>query len=243
MKTPRFSSASVHRAVRGAALAALLLFFACGEDGDNYAPLGTDSTPRATVVAGIVRDAGKDAVADALVVIEPASEGVAASATWLSKNPAAASTTTPGRRVTTTNERGRFAFENVDAGEYFLQVIADDHLGAMRTLSVPDPKALIDTVYVDVDLTPTGTFTGVATLENAANHQGTVVYAEGTSYVAVTDPTGAYALTDVPVGTYTVRAEHAALPRGHGERRRLPRRAKSFRSRPCCCASIRTSRR
>lgn len=207
MRTP--STENLRRTIRSAALAALILFLACGEDGDHYAPLGTDEATQATVVAGVVRDAGKNAVTDALVVIEPASEGVAASAEWLAKNPGAASETTPGRRVTTTNARGRFAFERVDAGDYFLQVIADDHLGAMHSVRVPDRTAFVDTVYADVNLTPTGTFSGVATLENATAHQGTVVYVQGTSYVAVTDPAGAYAMTNVPVGSYTVRAEHA----------------------------------
>ncbi len=118
-------------------------------------------------------------------------------------------TSTPGRRVTTTNDRGRFAFDAVESGDYYLQVIADDHLGAMHSIRVPDRTAFVDTVYADVNLTPTGTFSGVATLENATAHQGTVVYVQGTSYVAVTDPTGAYAISDVPVGSYTVRAEHA----------------------------------
>ncbi len=208
MQRPRRSH--VYRGIRRALLAASLLFLACGEDGDDYTPLGADSTPQAaTVVAGSVRDAGQSAVGDAVVVIEPATDGVPASAQFLSKNPHAASASTPGRRVTTTNDRGRFAFNDVEAGEYYLQVIADDHLGAMHTVRVPDRMAFVDTVYVDVNLTPTGTFSGVATLENAASHQGTVVYVHGTSYVAVTNPTGNYAITNVPVGSYTVRAEHA----------------------------------
>ena len=153
-----------------------------------------------------MRDAGKDAVADALVVIEPATNGVPASAGFLSKNPNAPSASTPGRRVTTTNSRGRFAFEGVDAGDYFLQVIADDHLGAMHSIKVPDPMAFVDTVYVDVNLTPTGTFTGVATLQGASNHVGIVVFAEGTSYVAVTGTNGDFELSDVPVGGYFIRA-------------------------------------
>ncbi len=207
MNTP--SHSLLHRTIRRAMLAASLLLLACGTDSNEYAPLGTDPVVRATVVAGSVRDASRGAVSDAVVVIEPANNGVPASAEFLSKNADAPAATTPGRRVTTTNLRGNFAFENVETGEYYLQVIADDHLGAMHSLRVPDHTVFVDTVYVDVNLTPTGTFSGVATLENATAHQGTVVYVQGTSYVAVTDPTGAYAITDVPVGSYTVRAEHA----------------------------------
>jgi PKD domain/Carboxypeptidase regulatory-like domain len=209
MLTPRHWTRALHRSGRASVLAALLALLACGKDGDHYAPLPNDHTPHSTVVAGAVRDASDHVVGDALVVIEPVQDGVTATTRRQVENPGAPGTSTPGRRVTVTGDNGRFAFPDVAKGEYFLQVIADDHLGAMRNLSVPDPIALVDTIYVDVDLTPTGTFSGVATLENAVNHQGTVVYAEGTSYVAVTDPSGNYALTDVPVGSYTVRAEHA----------------------------------
>ena len=208
MHTPRHS-AHIRRAVRGATITALILFLACGKDDNQYAPLGNDETPRATVVAGVVREANQGAVTDALVIIEPANDGVPASAEFLSKNIGAMATSTPGRRVTTTNARGRFAFDAVESGDYYLQVIADDHLGAMHSIRVPDRTAFVDTVYADVNLTPTGTFSGVAALENATAHQGTVVYVQGTSYVAVTDPTGAYVISDVPVGSYTVRAEHA----------------------------------
>ncbi len=197
------------RTIRRGVLAATLFFLACGKDDATYQPLGSDATPRATVVAGLVREANQGVVSDAVVVMEPASNGVAASAQWLAKNPGAQSVSTPGRRVTTTNARGRFYFDDVATGDYFVQVIADDHLGAMHSIHVPDRTTFVDTVYADVDLTPTGTFSGVATLENATAHQGTVVYVQGTSYVAVTDPTGAYAITDVPVGSYTIRAEHA----------------------------------
>jgi hypothetical protein len=199
----------MRRAIRGAVLTAMIIFLACGEDNNRYAPLGSDPEPQATVVAGLVRDDNRSAVADALVVIEPATEGVPASAEFLSKNPEIPAASTPGRRVTTTNDSGRFAFDDVESGEYYLQVIADDHMGGMQTVRVPDRMTFVDTVYVDVNLTPTGTFSGVATLENATAHQGTVVYVQGTSYIAVTDPVGAYAITNVPVGSYIVRAEHA----------------------------------
>jgi len=198
---------SRHRLPVRLALCTALILLACGQDGDEYAPLGNDREMRATVVAGDVRDPGSLAVSDALVVIEPATNGIPASADFLSKNPGAARTSTPGRRVTTTDARGRFAFDDVATGNYFVQVIADDHLGAMQSIQVP--ITFVDTVYVDVNLTPTGTFSGVSELENAANHQGTIVYVEGTSYVAVTDQAGNYAITNVPVGSYTVRADHA----------------------------------
>ncbi len=197
------------RTIRRIVLAATLLIVACSDDTDRYAPLGNDPQPEATVVAGMVRDESRRAVTEALVIMEPATDGLAASVEFLSKNADAPAATTPGRRVTTTTSRGTFAFDTVEPGDYYVRVIADDHLGAMHSIRVPDLPSLLDTVYVDVNLTPTGTFSGVATLENATAHQGIVVYVEGTSYVAVTDPTGNYAITDVPVGSYTIRADHA----------------------------------
>jgi len=197
--------------LRRVALAFLLasLFVSCGDSGDQYAPIPDEPGARATVVAGIVRDADDHAVADAIVAIDPARDGVAESVHQLLADPTASAKTTSSRRVTTTNDAGRFAFSDVATGDYFLQVIADDHLGASRAITVPDPIAFADTIYVDVDLTPTGTLTGVATLENGVVHSGSVVYAEGTSYDAVTDVAGAYTILDVPVGSYAVRASHA----------------------------------
>jgi hypothetical protein len=208
MPTPRNLLQKLHWSGRATAAIVLLVALACGKDGDQYAPIPPAENPAATVIAGTVRDSQKSVVADALVVIEPSIEGVPLTAAVLMSGDDVNGPATPGRRVTSTGPGGNYAFDGVAPGDYYLQVIADDHLGAMQAIFVPDPEALLDTLYVDVNLTPTGTLGGVATLENAANHQSTVVYVEGTSYVAVTDPTGAYSLTDVPVGSYTVRATH-----------------------------------
>jgi hypothetical protein len=91
-------------------------------------------------------------------------------------------------------------------GDYAVQVRADNHLGAFANLAVPNTPQTVDTIIVDVNITPTAKFSGVATLENNTVHSNIVVYCQGTSYVAVTAPGGAYAITDVPLGTYTVRA-------------------------------------
>src|SRR6186997_213014 len=93
---------SRHRLPVRLALCTALIVLACGQDGDEYAPLGNDREIRATVIAGSVSDPGERAVVDALVVIEPSTNGVPASAGFLAKNIFSPATSTPGRRVTTT---------------------------------------------------------------------------------------------------------------------------------------------
>jgi PKD domain len=147
------------------------------------------------------------------VSIETVTDGVPASVLALIAHPEIASkvdspvtVSDAGRRVTITDAKGRFYFDGMAPGDYAVQVRADDHLGAFANLAVPNTPQTTDTIIVDVNLTPTAKFSGVATLENATAHQDIVVYCQGTSYVAVTNPTGAYAITDVPVGSYTIRA-------------------------------------
>jgi hypothetical protein len=188
-------------------------YIACSDDPARYQPLDNDPPASGNVVAGHVRDQGQTAVKGAVVSIEELTDGVPATALLLKEQPELAGklNTRPDasdafRRVTLTDAQGRFAFDRMPAGEYAIQVRADDHLGAHEGVLVPPSTAALDTIIVDVNLTPTGTFSGVATLENGATHSNIVVYAQGTSYVAVTDPTGAYAISDVPVGPYNIRA-------------------------------------
>ena len=199
-----------------AAMVALIVYIACSNSTTPYAPLGKD-TPKpgsGDVVSGAVRDQGQTAVKGAIVSIETLTNGVPATALALMEHPElasklasqAATTSDATHRVTLTDERGRFYFDGMAPGQYAIQVRADDHLGASANVAVPNTPQALDTIIVNVNLTPTGTFSGVATLENGTVHQDIVVFCQGTSYVAVTAPNGAYALTDVPVGSYTIRA-------------------------------------
>ncbi|HKW14580.1 MAG TPA: PKD domain-containing protein [Candidatus Krumholzibacteria bacterium] len=201
-----------------AALGALIVYIACSNSSTPYAPLGKD-TPKAgsgEVVSGSVRDGGQTAVKGAVVSIEALTNGAPATALVLKEHPELAGkgdkpmADDAARRVTLTDDRGRFYFDGMKPGEYAIQVRADDHLGGSANVAVPNTPEPTDTIIVDVNLTPTGTFSGVATLENGATlpttHSDIVVYCQGTSYVGVTDPSGAYAISDVPVGTYTIRA-------------------------------------
>ncbi|MFO8072602.1 MAG: DUF1566 domain-containing protein, partial [Polyangia bacterium] len=55
----------------------------------------------------------------------------------------------------------------------------------------------------------TGSLSGTALLAGETDHAGISVVVEGTSYSAVTDATGAWSITDVPTGNYSVRASRA----------------------------------
>ena len=184
-----------------------LVAIACSGDAP-YAPLENDKAPRAAIVGGTVRNMSEEPVAAAVVTLEPIEDGISATAQWMLDRPGATSGDVPGRRVTLTSKSGLYAFDDVADGEYVLHVLADDHLGAVRNFTISPPIALADTVIIDVDLTPTGDFTGNAFLENATTHPNTIVYVQGTSYVAVTNPAGGYTISGVPVGNHTVRATH-----------------------------------
>jgi hypothetical protein len=201
------------RVSRSLVLSVSLLAVACGSNGDHYAPIPDAPRVKSSVVAGVVHDGQHQTIADAVVMIEPTANGVTRTVLdALATAAAEKDTTAPqtsSKRVTTTDGTGHFAFDGVTPGDYFLNVIADDHLGAGQPVAVPGGPQLADTIIVDVNLTPTGTFSGVATLESGTTHSGTAVYVDGTSYVAMTTPAGAYSISDVPVGSYTVRATHA----------------------------------
>jgi len=71
-------------------------------------------------------------------------------------------------RVTTTDAGGRFAFSGVDPGEWQLSGSARHHLAGGSRLVLPAlTSAAAETTVVDIALQPTGTFAGVATLDNA----------------------------------------------------------------------------
>lgn len=173
-----------------------------------------DLTPLAPVpldhplIAGVVHTAAGARVADAVVVLESKSDGMTATLRaqlGTTRKVAAPQASASATLLTTsTDHNGCFRFETVEAGDYLLSTRAANHLGAVQPVTV----AARDTTQVDVLLTPTGTFHGRTTLEDAGAHNGTIMYVEGTSYIAVTDPLGDYAITDVPVGTWTVRATH-----------------------------------
>jgi hypothetical protein len=161
------------------------------------------------------------AVAGVVVTAEPMQNGMAASVRAhldaqargddaIAAASAAGDKAGTGRRATVTDSRGWYAFAGLEPGAYLVTTEARDHQAGRATATVPELRAaaLAETTFVDIALIPTGTFHGVASLQNATNHQSTVVYCQGTSYVAVTDQNGDYVMRDVPAGAYTLIATH-----------------------------------
>lgn len=218
--------ASIPAAVRRLVpAAALLLLVACGEESRQLTPLPIEP---GALVTGTVLTAGGRPEEGAVLTLQPVEDGLPATvqaARVAARAGVAPGTLTPagapadvaaaalaaaGLRVTSTDAAGRFAFAGVSAGDYLLEARAGNHLAATRTLRIDAPlaPATTDTTFVDIALTPTGTFSGRATLWEATNHQSTVVYVNGTSAVAVTNATGDYLLRDVPIGNHTIVATH-----------------------------------
>jgi len=203
-------------ALRIGTLALLMLaILSCSDSPDRHSPLdGNDAATPVMLVGGTVRDMDFAPVADAVVTLEPSTNGIPLAVQELMydalgrKYDDGIAAAGAERRAAVTDANGRYRFVDVLEGEYLVQAVADDYLGGARMIDVPAAIAAVETIVVDVVLTPTGSFTGTALLENGATHEGSVVYVEGTSYAAITDPAGAYEISGVPVGSYTVRGMH-----------------------------------
>ena len=60
----------------------------------------------------------------------------------------------------------------------------------------------------NVKMKPLGTIRGKAFIDGKSEHYDTTVYIPGTSYIAMTNSDGTYAIYNVPEGTYTLRYTH-----------------------------------
>ncbi len=206
--------------ITAASLGLILALAACSSD-QGVSPLPGPQTPSGAVLGGRVRDIGGQPIGGVVVTAEPVVGGLPASvrarldAQARGELPATADEpgrkAADGRLAAVSDREGRFAFAGLQPGVWLVTTEARDHKAGRATADVPEPRAgaLADTTFVDIALVPTGTFHGSATLQNATNHRSTVVYCEGTSYVAVTDAAGTYVMRDVPAGNYTLVATHS----------------------------------
>lgn len=101
---------------------------------------------------------------------------------------------------TMSDQDGSFLFSNVPVGDYTLVAVKDAAHQSIRSVVV----GAITTV--DVALTPTGNLKGSVVVQGGGDPSSLVVYLEGTSYVAVTSANGAFSLSNIPVGSYTIMA-------------------------------------
>lgn len=198
--------ASMRRFIRSTAILAIAaLFVSCTEEQTPLQPL-SPAPDAGIALVGTVVDLDGAPVEDARIVLEPVVEGTPArlAAALEGSRSTLARSNAPTRTVLT-GENGRFRFEDVDSGDHLLTTDARDHLGAVTPVAIPPLEAAaVETVTVDVQLTPTGTIQGVVTLENRTSYEGTIAYVAGTSYVAVTDDEANFRIEDVPVGSWTV---------------------------------------
>jgi 6-phosphogluconolactonase (cycloisomerase 2 family) len=96
----------------------------------------------------------------------------------------------------TTDTKGSYTLADLPAGAYTVYASSKNALEQAVTTSVT-VVAGKDVTAADLDLTPTGSIAGKATLSGASTgNLGTVVFIAGTSYCAITDDNGVYASHD-----------------------------------------------
>jgi YVTN family beta-propeller protein len=116
--------------------------------------------------------------------------------------------------LTTTNSTGDYVFQNVPIGAYELTAIMAGYLPSRSTITVsagenPQTPELLS---INANI---GTLSGTVTLSNVEDYAGVIISLAGTQYQAVTNSSGAYTITGIPEGMYTIfmKAE------GYGARR------------------------
>lgn len=127
------------------------------------------------------------------VIVEEASDRGKSVSTGLSAN------------VTTD---GSYSISNVPPGKYTVYSVSSIGLSAfMENVEVEAGK----TVIVNLTLVPTGSIKGILlpfhedTLAGPVNLSGLLIYIPGTSYSAASDSAGDFIISNIPVGSYTIR--------------------------------------
>ena len=113
---------------------------------------------------------------------------------------------------TVSNSDGTYVFDSLPEGIYTLTAAKEHTLGAViNNIQVEGTasKFIKAVTVVDIVLTATGSISGTVQLNGALTGlSGTFIYAEGTSYVAGTDDSGNFIVSDIPIGTYNIVFYH-----------------------------------
>lgn len=183
-------------------LMATILMIGCGGGGGGSNPAASDPVGNATVT-GIVKDLSDKPVNGAsvrMVLTSKAildavtkSNGLASARFAVASRMSAA---VPTEFNTTTDASGKYTFTGVPEGEYTLSAVTPDGAQIVTSLAVRASNVPVP----DMQLKPLGTITGQVML-SGSGVMGAIVYAKGTSYAAITDASGNYSISDVPVST------------------------------------------
>lgn len=112
--------------------------------------------------------------------------------------------------VTQTDAEGRFTLADPAGRPLNMEAVASDELKAIRMNVSADASELT------LQLAPVGHVAGKVTAPHApgvTNFEGVDVFVPGTSYTAKTDQSGAFTLSNLPPGTFTVVATKGGLGR------------------------------
>lgn len=183
-------------------LVTAVFMLGCGGGGGGSNPAASDSVGNATVT-GIVKDLSDKPVNGAsvrMVLTSKAildavtkSNGLASARFAVASRMSAA---VPTEFNTTTDASGKYTFTGIPEGEYTLSAVTPDGAQIVTSLAVRASNVPVP----DMQLKPLGTITGQVTL-SGSGVMGAIVYAKGTSYAAITDASGNYSISDVPVST------------------------------------------
>jgi len=200
------------RMAAGFVFMTLLALWGCKDASGPADPLGNLVVADGAALQGVVSDVQGRPAADAVLSLERIVDGqpLSVAAVLASRGGPSLLAKDLGAIYTATSDAGGvFGFSGLEAGRYLLSTNLNHHQGDNTQLEIsPAMAAAAETSFVDIQLVPTGSFEGLALLETGVDHTGSFVYVPGTSHIAATDASGAYNLTDVPVGTHTVRGTH-----------------------------------
>ncbi|MCP4135024.1 MAG: hypothetical protein GY754_28880, partial [bacterium] len=175
--------------------------FACGSDPqDKYAPgTGGDSASYASI-KGKVRIDGLDDLSGITVTAEQVIDGNTVTVNSILKKDSVNLESLVFK--TETDPEGNFLFSEIPEGEYLITASKDNTAGA---ISKNVEAAASQIAMVTMSLEGTGSLSGLVTLNGLSSGlTGTLVYAEGTNYVAAAADDGSFAIDNIPAGTYDI---------------------------------------